>query len=129
MTLFNVTAWCDRAFFTSFEVEADSPEQALTLAKARAENEPADECDSNYPWDTFQICDANDNSLLTFQDDQAKLIEADSKLLAALKLCHEQLSLWVADTETSDLSPEDDEALRKAADAIAEAESLTTEAV
>ena len=52
-----------------------------------------------------------------------RLIVAAPELLEALKLCWQQLSLWVADTESCDLSPEDDEALAKACDAIAQAEA------
>jgi hypothetical protein len=109
MPLFNVTAWCDREFYTQFEVETDTPEQALAIAKERAEHEPAEECDDSYPWDTFHICDDEDNSLLIHRDDQAKLREAAPKLLAALEAGHNKS--WVHNAAIT----QDIEALRRIA--------------
>ena len=58
---------------------------------------------------------------MTIDFEPERICNAASKLLTALKLCHEQLSLWVADSETCDLSPEDEESLAKASSAIAAA--------
>ena len=63
---YQITAWCDRTFTTSFHVEAESPEQALELARSKVHDEPAEECDNGYDWDRFRVCDAEDNERLTF---------------------------------------------------------------
>ena len=42
-------------------------------------------------------------------------------LLEALKLCHDRLSIWLTAVESCDLSPEDEEALTKAANAFGKA--------
>jgi hypothetical protein len=54
---YHVTAWCDRTFTTSFSLDAASPEEALMKAKEQAHDEPAEECDGDYPWDTFTVED------------------------------------------------------------------------
>ena len=48
-------AWCDRTFTASFIVTADSPQAALAKAKEQVHDEGAEECDNEYPWDTFTI--------------------------------------------------------------------------
>ena len=54
---YHVTAWCDRTFTTSFSLDANSPEDALSRAKEQANEEPAEECDDGYLWDTFTVED------------------------------------------------------------------------
>lgn len=85
MTIYDITAWCDRAFYSQFQVETDTPERALEIAKEQVEHEAAEECDQGYHWDQFRVCDGDDNSLLTYLDDQARLAHAAPKLLAALQ--------------------------------------------
>jgi hypothetical protein len=67
MTLntYQITAWCDRTFTSSFDVEAKTPAHALKIARQQVHDEEAEECDSRYRWDTFRVCDAADNELLT----------------------------------------------------------------
>ena len=107
-------------------IEADTPEAAAAIARTMPTGDADDieDCDG----ETFSALvdvqgDEDYQRSDTVDFDPERLRKAAPKLLVALKLCHEQLSLWVADTETCDLSPEDEEALRKAADAIAEAET------
>ena len=85
MPLFTITAWCDRAFTAKVELEAETPEAALDAAMEQVLSEDAEECDSGYDWDQFRVCDVDDNTLLTHQDEQARLREAGPRLLAALQ--------------------------------------------
>lgn len=110
MTLYYITAWCDRTFYSQFEIEADSPEGALELAKAQVEHESAEECDDGYPWDTFSVDDGGETNPLLWQDKQARLREAAPRLLAA---CRMVVDRW----EKGDLA----EAARACAEAIKEA--------
>lgn len=118
MTLFTITAWCDRVYFTRFDVEAESPEAALEIAKEQAHDEPAEQCDDGCPWDTFRVEDQDENRLLFWQDEGARLQKAAPKLLAACKgilaSFHESVKTEKALAEFP--------ALAAVAEAIAEAE-------
>lgn len=106
-------------------IEADSHEAAATIARGKL-TEDADSINDCEGENIAALIDVQGDE----EFDQSRLIDFESeqirraarKLLSALRLCHEQLSVWVADTESCDLSPEDDEALAAAVDAIAEAE-------
>lgn len=109
-------------------IEACSPAAALSIARDGDISDADDVEDSGK--DLAAVIDmdgdADSSRSVTIDFEAERQRKAAPKLLAALKLCHEQLSLWVADTETCGLSPEDEEALAKAADSIAEAESAGT---
>jgi hypothetical protein len=109
MPAYEIITWCDRTFFTRFKVEAESPEQALELGKTQAEHESAEECDDGYYWDTFEVCDADDNTVLNYRDEQARLQEAAPKLLEALEAGHSKC--WVHNAAIT----QDIEALRRIA--------------
>jgi hypothetical protein len=109
LNTYQITAWCDRTFTTSFDVQAESPRQALEIARERAHDEEAEECAMDYPWDTFRICDAENNELFTYREAPDALshppnapAETDRKrstsatLLDALKMA-EGFVQWASD--------------------------------
>jgi hypothetical protein len=105
---YHITAWCDRTFTTVFDVEAESPEQALAIARERAHDEPAEECNDAYPWDTFSVADEHNIELLAWAEDEVTLRDAAGALLNACRLV---LDRW----EGGDLA----EAARACHDAVA----------
>jgi hypothetical protein len=107
---YRITAWCDRSFTTMFEVEAESPDQALMIAREQVHDEPAEECWDCYPWDRFRVADADDVKLLAWAEEEVTLRDAAGRLLDACRLVVER---W----EHGDLA----EAARACSDAIAEA--------
>lgn len=108
MTSYHITAWCDRTFTTVFDVEAESAEQALAIARERAHDEPAEECNDCYPWDTFSVADGHGIELLAWAEDEVTLRDAADALLNACRLV---LDRW----ERGDLA----EAARACRDAVA----------
>ncbi len=111
---------------TFADIEADTPEAAAAFARDKATDEADDIEDCNGEDLSALVDQAGDEEYrhsVTIDFEAERHRKAAGKLLAALRLCHEQLSVWVADTETCDLSPEDEDALAKAADAIAEADA------
>ena len=86
MTRHVVTAWCDRPFFAQCDVEADSPEEALTKARVEVQNAPAEECDCDYPWDEWRVDTDEQDGVLLHLDAPARLRNAAPALLAACRL-------------------------------------------
>jgi hypothetical protein len=96
VSTYQITAWCDRTFISSFDVQANTPEQALEIARQQVDDEPAEEGDMGYPWDTFRVCDSGNNELLTCRQPRGafdhspgepeRLRPSTSKLLDALKI-------------------------------------------
>ena len=112
-------------------IEADTPQAAATIAggKPTADADNIEDCDGENLSALVDLAGDEDYSESVSVDFEAERIrKAAPKLLEALKQCWHQLSLWVADTESCDMSPEDDEALAKACAAIAEAEAAIAEA-
>jgi hypothetical protein len=108
------------------DIEADTPYAAAAIAGGRltADADNIEDCEGENLAALVDVAGDEDFSQsVTIDFEPERHRKAAPKLLEALKLCHEQLSLWVADTETCDLSPEDEEALAKASYAIAEAEA------
>lgn len=89
MTRYFVTAWCDRLFTAKCEVEAESPEDALTKARDAINDAPAEECDGGYPWDEWRVDTAEADGVLRHQDAEVTLRAAAPKLLATLKAAGE----------------------------------------
>ena len=68
MTLntYRITAWCDRTFTAVVRRARRIPRAgALNLPDEQVHDEAAEECDMDYPWDTFRVCDAEEHELLT----------------------------------------------------------------
>jgi hypothetical protein len=87
---YQIRAWCVRPFITYLDaVEADTPEEAIALARTQQEQllDAAEECNyhvSAFPWDEFAAYDEEGNELLHVLDAEARLREAAPTLLAAL---------------------------------------------
>ena len=108
------------------DVEADTPEAAAWVTRDRptGDADDIDDCDGETLAALVDTAGDEDYSQSVMVDFEAERIRnAAPALLDALKQCWHQLSSWVADTESCDMSPEDDEALAKACAAIAEAEA------
>jgi hypothetical protein len=84
MTRYHAVAWCDRTFTAQFEVEADNPEAALAKAKEQVHDEPAEECDNGYPWDTFLINGDDGERLAAEEPANEAAIERD-RLMAEVE--------------------------------------------
>lgn len=108
MKTYQITAWCDRTFTTTFDVEAESPDHALEIARGQVDDEPAEECNDSYPWDTFSVADGHDIELLAWAENEVTLRAAAGELLNACRLV---LDRW----ERGDLA----EAARACSDAVA----------
>lgn len=107
-------------------IEADTPQAAAYIAsgKPTAEADNIEDCEGQNLSALVDVAGDEDYSESIIVDFEAERIRnAAPALLDALKQCWHQLSLWVADTESCDMSPEDNEALAKACAAIAEAEA------
>ena len=85
MTRYSVTAWCDRLFTARCEVEAESPEDALTKARDAINDAPAEECDGGYPWDEWRVDTADADAVHMQIDEAVRIRAAARKLLVALK--------------------------------------------
>jgi hypothetical protein len=119
--LYHITAWCDRTFTTVFDVEAESPEQALAIAKERAHDEPAEECNDDYPWDTFSVANEHDVELLAWAEKEVTLRKAAPKLLTALKDVLAAYCYWLP--RYGDKEAVNSLMVKTASTAIAEAEA------
>lgn len=95
MKTYTITAWCDRTFTSRFEVEAETPEAALELAREQVHHEEAEECDDAYPWDTFSVDDGGEGEPLNWRDDQARLREAAPRLLEALRSAADRIEALI----------------------------------
>lgn len=81
---FIVTAQCNREYYSEFDVEAASPEEALAIARERVSEQPAFERDSSFKWDAFYIGDEHGNDLLRRVDPALRLGEAATRLVEAI---------------------------------------------
>jgi hypothetical protein len=82
-----IHAWCARPFIAYLdEVEADTPEEAIAVARQRHDEliDTAEECNGQYPWDEFAVYDESGNELLHLLDEPARLRDAAPELLEAL---------------------------------------------
>lgn len=79
-----VTAWCDRPFTAQVEVEAETPQEALALAREAIHDAPAEECDQGYYWDEWRVDTEGAEGVLLHLEEQARLQAVGPKLLAAL---------------------------------------------
>ncbi len=113
---YRVTAWCDRAFYTSFDVTADSPEHALALAKQRAHDHPAEACDDVYAWDQYLVSDDEDNELLTYHERPDPVPAKTVRLLRALEGC-----LYALDENIDGYGPSKEKAIATARAILARA--------
>jgi hypothetical protein len=83
---YTIHAWCDRPFFASIDIEANTPEEAIT--KARNDHLPlieAEECSEQYQWEEFAAYDEHGRQLLRVLDPPIRLREAAPELLDALQ--------------------------------------------
>lgn len=86
---FSVYAWCVRPFIAYLdEVEAETPEEAIALARRQPEQllDAAEECNGQYLWDEFAACDGDGRELLCVLDTEARVREAAPELLAACRM-------------------------------------------
>lgn len=86
MTRYDVTAWCSVPHYATFEVEAESVQDALAKAREQVLDENAEPCDGGeYHWDQFQIVPADgDEPELYHLEPEARLSTARPRLLDAL---------------------------------------------
>ena len=94
MTSYLIHAWCIRPFIAVLDIHADTPEDAITMARHQGHKliETAEECDSrHYPWDEFAAFDSAGNELLHVLDEESRLREAAPDLRAALEYALEYL--------------------------------------
>jgi hypothetical protein len=74
-----IHAWCVRPFIAYLDpVEADSPEQAIAVARTQQDqlHDAAEECNGQYPWDEFAAYDEHGNEMLHVLDPNACLRDA-----------------------------------------------------
>jgi hypothetical protein len=81
-----IHAWCVRPFITCIDVEAETPEQAIAVARGRQGKllDAAEECSGAYPWDEFAAYDESGNEKRHEIDDDARLHRAAAELKEAL---------------------------------------------
>ena len=70
-----IHASCVRPFIAGFEVQAHTPQKAITAARRRQDQllGTAEECNGKYLWDEFAAYDESGNELLHVLDDNARL--------------------------------------------------------
>jgi hypothetical protein len=68
-------AWCIHSFIATFDIEADTPDEALTIGRTNCPQrlDTAYECRRRYPWDGFAVDDKNNNDLLHGLAEDARL--------------------------------------------------------
>jgi hypothetical protein len=113
MTRYTVTAWCDRPFYAKCEIEAETPQEALAKGRLAIHDAPAEECDDGYYWDEWTVDTEEENDVLRYLDEPARLRVAAPRLLSASEAV---LANW----ERGDLAA----AVRELADAVADAKGL-----
>lgn len=86
---YDITAWCDRTFFTYFQIEAESPEAALEAARKEVDDHPADHCGGGWDWDSFRVEEADGSAVLEHEEPNVKLRYAAKEMLAVLKRIHD----------------------------------------
>ncbi len=103
-------AWCSRRFITALDIDAETPQQAVAIARKQHDQllDAAVECNPDYPWDQFVVYDEHCTEVLRVRDDEARIKDAAPALLTACQMVVER---W----ERGDLA----EAARACADAIA----------
>jgi hypothetical protein len=86
MTKYEVTAWCSLPHYTTFEVEADSIEEALAKARIQANDEYPEACNGpSYEWNEFELsADDDPKTLRHLEPERAAEITAP-ELLDALQ--------------------------------------------
>ena len=98
-----IHAWCSRPFITYLDpVEADSPDQAIAIARTQQEQllDNAEECNyhvTGFPWDEFAAYDENGNELLHVLDAEARLREAAPAMRDTLLYAAQELSAFKPD--------------------------------
>jgi hypothetical protein len=99
MTTYNVTAWCDVPHYTTFDVEADSIDEALEKGKLQACEEDGEPCNSTkFDWDEFEISsEDNEAADLTYLAPSRLIENAAPTLLAALRRFEEAWRRWADD--------------------------------
>jgi hypothetical protein len=87
MPRYDVTAWCSFPHYTTFEVEADTAQDALAKAETQVLDEYPEPCNGGeYQWDEFQIDPADDNEPGIYHlQPEARLSAAAQTLLDALR--------------------------------------------
>jgi hypothetical protein len=79
--------------YATLEVEADSIDRALQLAKTLVNDEPAEPCDGrSYDWNEFLVCADNSDEYLRYYEPALAAEIAAQEMLEALRLCEEVLS-------------------------------------
>ena len=100
---YQIHAWCVRPFITYLDpVEADTPEEAIAIARTQQEQllDAAEECNyhvSEYPWDEFAAYDDNGNQLLRVLDESARLHEAAPVMRDTLLYVGQELAAFKPD--------------------------------
>ena len=95
-----IHAWCIRPFIAYLDpVEADSPEQAIAIARQRPEKliDAAEECNSQYPWDEFAAYDDTGKELLRLLDTEARLRDAAPAMRDTLLYVAQELAAFKPD--------------------------------
>ena len=108
------------AEFASHEFEAETPEQALTLARKLYEDDPSELWFEHYdgmPVNEIAIADADGNEVAVWYDDDMRLRLAAPNLLDAVKFC----AMTLYDLEASERKGYIAEAIWLAETAIAKA--------
>ena len=103
-------------------IDADTPDAAAAIACGKATDaaDNVEDCEGENLAALVDVAgDETYSQSVTIDFEPERYRKAVPELLDALESCWQQLSLWVADLESCDLSPEDDEALAKASAVIA----------
>ena len=86
MPRYDVTAWCSMPHYTTFEVKADSLEEALAKARTRVEDEYPEPCNGgSYDWDEFEVCAAGSDEYIRHLAPERAAEIAAPRLLDALR--------------------------------------------
>jgi hypothetical protein len=87
VTIYEVTAWCSVPYYTTFEVEAATTEDALTKARSQARNECGEPCGGGESdWDEFEIHPEDDEAeVLSYLAPEVLARNAATELLHELQ--------------------------------------------